>query len=99
MSHTPGPWTIREYPDKIEIVADFPSDGKCLAGEILVATVEDIWPENAPLVAAAPEAYALAKHIETMADDAYLIGHPEWIEIADEALAFIAKAEGGEGGS
>ena len=28
---------------------------------------------------------ALASHIVAMADDAYLVGHPEWIEITSEA--------------
>ena len=27
----------------------------------------------------------LCKHIDAMADDAYLVGHPEWEEIANEA--------------
>jgi hypothetical protein len=32
---------------------------------------------------------ALAKHVLAMADDAYLVGHPEWIEIVREARALI----------
>jgi hypothetical protein len=28
---------------------------------------------------------ALAEHIRAMADDPYLTGHPEWLEIAAEA--------------
>ena len=46
--------------------------------------------------AAAPDLLALAKHIETMSDDAYLIDHPEWIEIVNEARAAIARATGEE---
>ena len=33
----------------------------------------------------------LAEHIINMADDAYLIGHPEWIEIVKEAEEALQK--------
>ena len=29
---------------------------------------------------------ALTAHIQSMANDAYLSGHPEWVEIVNEAL-------------
>jgi hypothetical protein len=32
---------------------------------------------------------SLAEHILAMADDAYLIGHPEWLEIVKEARALF----------
>jgi hypothetical protein len=37
-------------------------------------------------------AYRLAEHVLAMADDAYLMGHPEWAEIVDEARALHANA-------
>lgn len=42
------------------------------------------------------ELLAVAKHVRTMADDAYLVGQPEWISIVEEAEAAIDKAEHGE---
>ena len=40
------------------------------------------------------ELLAACKHVEAMAGDAYLDGHPEWEVIVDEARDAIAKAEG-----
>jgi len=39
-------------------------------------------PERDALVS---DSHELIKHILTMADDAYLVGHPEWNEIVKEA--------------
>ena len=36
-----------------------------------------------------PAALELARHVVAMADDAYLIGHPEWDAIVTEARALI----------
>lgn len=33
--------------------------------------------------------FSLAEHVLAMADDAYLIGHPEWVEIVEEARKAI----------
>jgi len=38
----------------------------------------------------------LVDHILTMADDAYLIGHPEWMEIVQEARQVNANLQGGQ---
>lgn len=38
------------------------------------------------------EGIALATHIVAMADDAYLVGHPEWLEIVEEAKALLQKS-------
>lgn len=35
----------------------------------------------------------LARHISAVADDAYLLGHPEWAEIAAEAEALLKEVE------
>ncbi len=32
---------------------------------------------------------SLAEHVLAMADDAYLVGHPEWVEIVEEARKAI----------
>jgi len=40
-----------------------------------------------------PELMGLAAHVEAMAGDAYLTGHPEWEEIAREAHALMEAVE------
>jgi hypothetical protein len=35
----------------------------------------------------------LAEHIEAMADDAYLVGHPEWLAIVEEAKLLLHDSE------
>jgi len=50
--------------------------------------------KDAPLLASAPDLLALAEHIDAMATDAYLSGHPEWAELTHQARAAIAKAKG-----
>lgn len=35
---------------------------------------------------------ALAHHISAMADDAYMTGHPEWLEITREAHQALAMS-------
>lgn len=49
-------------------------------------------PQHGALLAAAPELLALARHITAMADDSYLVGHPEWLEMVTEARAATEKA-------
>lgn len=66
------------------VVASFPTDRTHDTRRGSPSTPETIL-ANAKLFAAAPELLALAKHIESMADDAYLTGHPEFVEIAREA--------------
>ena len=38
----------------------------------------------------------LVNHLLTMADDAYLMGHPEWQEIIQEAQQVKANLKGGK---
>ncbi len=60
------------------------------------ATIElfdDVRPDIVQAVNSYEAMRALANHIIAMADDAYLTGHPEWLEIVEEALAL---AEGKE---
>jgi hypothetical protein len=49
---------------------------------------------NAALIIKAVNSYAalvsVAEHIRAMADDAYLVGHPEWNEIVKEVAALDA---------
>ena len=49
---------------------------------------------NPRLIAAAPDAHALALHILAFVDDAYFTGHPEWEEIVKEARAVNNKVNG-----
>lgn len=94
--HTPGPWRVcglnvacdKEmvvascYKDSLESVVVRPKDDdECLA--------------NARLIAGAPDGYALAEHIIAMADDSYLEGHPEWLEIVKEARAVTDRVKEG----
>jgi len=92
MKHTPGPWTNLASASRLTITND---------KYIPLATCFDaggLKPEecqaNARLIAAAPNGYKLAKHIEAMADDTYLEGHPKWLVIVQEAREFLSKVEG-----
>jgi len=59
-------------------------------GYKLICQVED--PAYSFLISQSPAMYRLTKHIAAMADDAYLAGHPEWVEIVKEAMSLIQKA-------
>jgi hypothetical protein len=88
--HTPGPWAAEPQ---------LTPDGRMGAAWNIVA---DDWPAvavaevrreaDALLISAAPKMLDLARHVVAMADDAYLIGHPEWGAIVAEARAAIAAA-------
>ena len=85
---TPGPWAAEPQ---------LTPDGRMGDAWNIVA---DDWPAvpvaevrreaDARLIVAAPAAVALAQHVVVMADDAYLIGHPEWDAIVAEARAWLA---------
>ena len=83
MTHTPGPWTIRAADRAIVPVSD-PAR--------LVAHGGAIHPDDAALIAAAPELLAALQRIVRAADrmpiDSPLDG------IVDEARAAIARATG-----
>ena len=82
-NYSPGPWRVVGY-------------GTIAAGQSSIAeTAQAVnGSANARLIAAAPDGHKLAEHIDAMANDAYLVGHPEWAEIVDEARELIAKVEG-----
>ena len=96
--HTPGPLKASRGwdgdPERWVIV----TDGR---NAYHIATIENGQPgdscetegHTAHLFAASLELLALASHVVAMADDVYLVGHPEWQAIVDEARAAIAKAE------
>lgn len=98
MKHTPGPWGIYRPPAVKSNLIHVVSGKK---GEMAYATdigyVTDLHhtaseqDANARLIAAAPDLLHLAEHVLAMADDAYLTGHPEWIEIVEEARAIKAR--------
>lgn len=73
------------------VVVSFPTDRTHDTRRGSPSTPETIL-ANAKLFAAADDLRALAQHIITMHDDAYLAGHPEWLAIVEEARATIAKA-------
>lgn len=80
-NYTPGPWDLETIEDIIADVPEFGDNDETVAA-------------NARLIATAPDGHKLAEHIAAMADDAYLVGHPEWEAIVDEARALIARVEG-----
>ena len=85
-NYTPGPWRIPAGSSPLEIVG---------VGRIVANAAPAVnGHANARLISTAPDGHNLAEHITAMADDAYLVGHPEWQEIVDEARALIAKVEG-----
>lgn len=94
--HTPGPWKISVIDYRTITAQPYQNkDGHWVSPA--VAIVKERTGEthyNALLISTAPNGYALAEHIVTMADDTYLEGHPEWLEIVNEACALIAKATG-----
>lgn len=85
MKHTPGPW---DYGKDGYVQTIFnPTIGT------IGYVIDDLQGQeaNARLIAAAPDLLHLAEHVLAMADDAYLTGHPEWIEIVEEARAIKAR--------
>lgn len=90
---TPGPWQTN--PETPYLAAQVRDDvGRILAD--VYGESKETRKANACLMAAAPDGYALAEHIEAIANDAYLIGHPKWEAIVSEAKAFVRKARGGQ---
>ena len=88
--HTPGPWAA-EPP--------LTPDGRMGDAWNIIAIAWPLVPvaevrraANARLIAAAPAAVELARHVVAMADDAHLIGHPEWGAIVTEARIWLATA-------
>jgi hypothetical protein len=89
--HTPGPWNIDRYPDRLGS-----PQAIVLAGEELVceldtgfAEVEDNWEDNLNLIATAPE---LLDHLDSIIKS-YDNGDLEAWEI-ELARNVVAKAEG-----
>lgn len=88
---TSGPWQTN--PETPYLAAQVRDDvGRILAD--VYGESRETRKANARLMAAAPDGYALAEHIEAMANEAYLVGHPEWEAIVSEAKAFLGKARG-----
>ncbi len=94
--HTPRPWDVRETVQDWEIIADHLAGSLYRIALVGYGVRESEGRANARLVAAAPELLDLAEHVNAMADDAYLSGHPEWQEIVREARALLDRIEGGE---
>jgi len=88
MIHTKGPWFAVQYANYWVIQSENHYNDSDLLNEETCADAES----NANLMAAAPDLLKIAQHIIAMHDDSYLSGHPEWVEIVNEAKAAIAKA-------
>jgi len=89
-NYTPGPWACESGPSHphAQILG--------IDGERIAYLVDHRISNHADarLITTALDGHKLAEHIDAMANDAYLTGHPEWREIVDEARALIAKVEG-----
>ena len=88
--HSEGPWVVRE-----NVILSEPEGAPVATVDASRATgwVPATIKANARLIAAAPAGYALALHINAMADDAHLLEHPEWAELVAEARALIDAVE------
>lgn len=88
MAHTPGPWTRKDTPDYAEI---HPSSGELRQAIALVGA-----PDDANLIAAAPDLLDALRRIMTYAHDGAAVRdidtsvQPEFVA----ARAAIQKAEG-----
>ena len=96
MKYTKGPWKLRVNPDENDRLRhlyfiDGPENGQPICE---VRNYQKIGENNGSLIAAAPDAHALALHILAFVDDAYFTGHPEWEEIVKEARAVNNKVNG-----
>lgn len=96
MTHTPTPWETRELSN-----GDWAISQK---GAPTAHTTVHTWngkeeSATAQFIVQACNAHEglmnLATHIVAMADDAYLIGHPEWGAIVEEAQALLAQQQKG----
>ncbi len=105
-NYTPGPWEFHVYSGGCTIVSKHDVPGKQVRDSLkgvsvtVDAQIRDDQSNlheasaDARLIATAPDGHKLAEHVDAMANDAYLVGHPEWEEIVNEARALIAKVEG-----
>ena len=86
MASTARPWKVLWKHDTHNIKRD-------RAGRILGPVTMDFedYVEARAAVNCHDEAKVALQHIRAMADDAYLIGHPEWAEIVAEVTAALAK--------
>lgn len=89
MKHTKGPWYPLQYANYWVVQKEDSYSETDLLNEETCPDAE----ANAKLMATAPDLLKLAQHVIAMHDDAYLSGHPEWVEIVNEAKSAIAKAE------
>jgi len=98
-AHTPGPWTYNQWSDeaiapKVVVLED---DGACGDPECCGPRSYsiEIKPEDASLIAAAPELLeALETFVEFFAPQYYMNSGGEFQKVRADALAAIAKAKG-----
>jgi|GEM_PF-6255510 len=73
----------------IDCLCSFCTLSKCTGGKL-------IRQECARFIATGQDTCKLIEHILAMADDNYLDGHPEWIEIVKEARTLSEHIKGGK---
>lgn len=89
MSHTPGPWAIRE-PEDGELHEVYAENG----GDLICYPVYTANQKaNIPLIAAAPELLRELKHLLALWEES-IAYEPDYMHLGDAARAVIAKAEG-----
>lgn len=98
MSHTPGPWEVRNHPDFGNLLVVVSPDYRktCDANHVVCELRPWQRPDpdpNARLIAAAPELLRELKRLLAMWEEA--IGYePDYMDMGDAARAAINKAEG-----
>jgi len=91
MSHTPGPWAVREA-EGDELYEVYREAGGELITYAAAPTKQRV---NAILIAAAPELLRELKRMLSLWEDA-IDYEKDYMDMGDPARAAIAKAEGGE---
>ena len=98
--HTPGPWFIRETPNRIEVCTDDCGEGAWFP----IWGVADVAPRseglaNAQLIAAAPELLETLEHLAQRSDDLDTYSaeyyRSEMRRCIEDALEVVTRATGG----
>jgi hypothetical protein len=94
--HAPGPWRVQPYVDAIDILDANEEEVAYLADRAIA--VDGMPPENARLIAAAPDLLAACEAARELALVGTIEGrvtHEAFAELLDAVVAAIARAKGG----